>query len=100
MNTLPTANSGHPSFSNPAISQLAIGPQAYDNFVALARNPILTAGEYVVVIGGLLHGLNGIRIVFTSFGRGAVRQKQLFYALMTLAGVAILYFGFRMFGGG
>lgn len=83
-----------------ALGQLALGPGAYDRFIALAHNPLFIAGEYLVVAAGLLHGLNGLRIVYTSLGKGAAYQKPLFYALMSLALVAILYFGFRMFGGG
>ena len=83
-----------------ALGQLALGSKAYDHFIALAHNPLLLAGEYLVVLGGMLHGLNGLRIAFTSLGNGAAYQKPLFYAMMSLALVVILYFGIRMFGGG
>ena len=79
------------------LGQLAKGPAGYDGFLALVRNPIGIAGELLVVAGGILHGLNGIRIVFTTFGISVTRQKQLFYALMAVALVVILIFGIRMF---
>jgi succinate dehydrogenase / fumarate reductase cytochrome b subunit len=50
-----------------------------------------------VVAGGILHGLNGLRIVLTTFGVSVTRQKQLFFGLMTLAFIAILIFAVRMF---
>src|SRR5512139_2886845 len=64
------------------LGQLAKGPEGYDSFVALVRQPIYIAGELLVVAAGILHGLNGIRIVLTTFGVSVTRQKQLFYALM------------------
>ena len=62
------------------LGQLAKGPEGYDSFLALVRNPIAIAGELLVVAAGILHGLNGIRIVLTTFGVSVTRQKQLFYA--------------------
>lgn len=79
------------------LGQLAKGPQAYDGFVALMHNPITIAGELLIVAAGILHGLNGVRIVLTTFGVGVTRQKQLFFALMGIALVAILIFAVRMF---
>ncbi len=83
-----------------ALGQLALGPAAYNSFIGLVRNPIFMAGEYLVVAAGFLHGINGLRVGLTSFGIGVQYQKQIFYSLMTLALIAILYFGIRMFGGG
>jgi len=79
------------------LSQLAIGPQAYDNFLALMSNPMIIFGEVLVVAAGIIHGLNGIRIVLTTFGVGVTRQKQLFYGLMAVALIAAFVFAFRMF---
>jgi len=79
------------------LGQLAQGPAAYDGFVALMKNPSVIVGEMLVVAAGILHGLNGIRIILTTFGVSITRQKQLFYALMAVGVVAILIFGIRMF---
>jgi succinate dehydrogenase / fumarate reductase cytochrome b subunit len=79
------------------LGQLAKGPDAYDGFIALVRNPVFLAGELLVVAAALIHGLNGIRIGISSFGYAAGKQKQLFIGLMTVAIIAILYFAIRMF---
>ena len=79
------------------LGQLAKGPEAYDGFVHLMQNPFVIVGELLVVAAGILHGLNGIRIVLTTFGVSITRQKQLFYGLMAVAVIAILVFGIRMF---
>jgi succinate dehydrogenase / fumarate reductase cytochrome b subunit len=82
------------------LGQLAKGPEAFDGFIALVKNPVFKTGEYLVVVAGLLHGLNGLRIALTSFALGVPQQRQLFYAFMVLGGAACLYFALRMFGGG
>jgi len=79
------------------LGQLAKGPEAYDGFVELMHNPFVLIGELLVVAAGILHGLNGIRIILTTFGIGVTYQKPLFYTLMAVALIAILIFGIRMF---
>lgn len=79
------------------LGRLAQGPGAYDQFLELTENPFIKLGEWAVVAAAILHGLNGIRIVLTSFGVGVTRQKQLFYGFMALAAVIILIFTARMY---
>lgn len=78
---------------------LAQGPEAYDRFLELTENPIVKLGELLVVAAVILHGLNGIRIILTSFDIGVSRQKQLFYGFMALAVIVILVFTVRMYAG-
>ncbi len=79
------------------LGKLAQGPAAYDQFLALTENPWIKLGEWLVVAAAILHGLNGIRILLTSFGVGATRQKQLFVGLMAIALLVILFFTVRMY---
>ena len=79
------------------LGKLAQGPGAYDEFLKLTENPFIKLGELAVVAAAILHGLNGIRIILTSFGVGVTRQKQLFYGLMAIAVVVILIFVARMY---
>lgn len=81
------------------LGRLAQGPEAYDSFLQLTENPIVKLGELLVVAAVILHGLNGIRIILTSFDIGVARQKQLFYGFMALAVVVILFFTVRMYAG-
>lgn len=79
------------------LGRLAQGPGAYDEFLLLTENPLIKLGEWAVVAAAILHGLNGIRVVLTSFGVGVTRQKQLFYGLMAVALIVILIFTARMY---
>jgi succinate dehydrogenase / fumarate reductase cytochrome b subunit len=81
------------------LNQLAQGPGAYDGFLKLTESPVVKLGELAVVAAAILHGLNGIRIILTSFGIGVSVQKQLFYGFMALSLVAILFFAARMYLG-
>jgi succinate dehydrogenase / fumarate reductase, cytochrome b subunit len=79
------------------LGRFAQGPGAYDEFLALTENPWIKLGEWAVVAAAILHGLNGIRIILTSFGVGVTRQKQLFYGFMLIAVFVILLFTARMY---
>lgn len=78
---------------------LSRGPESYDGFLALIHSPIFIFGELLVVAAGFIHGLNGIRVILTSFGIGVTTQKQLFYGLMAVSVIATVVFAIRMFGG-
>ncbi|MGB8215131.1 MAG: succinate dehydrogenase, cytochrome b556 subunit [Anaerolineales bacterium] len=79
------------------LSLLAKGPSGYTSFLNLAHSPLFTFGELIVVAAVILHGLNGIRIILTTFGVSVTHQKQLFYVLMGIAIIVILVFGIHMF---
>ncbi|CAG0931438.1 succinate dehydrogenase / fumarate reductase, cytochrome b subunit [Thermoflexales bacterium] len=61
------------------LSQLAVGPAAWDNFVALAKSPAVLLLDVVLIIGILAHGLNGIRLTLIGFGLGVPRQKLMLW---------------------
>lgn len=79
------------------LGKLAQGPGAYDEFLLLTENPFIKLGEWAVVAAAILHGLNGIRVILTSFGVGVTRQKRLFFGLMAVAVVIILIFTAKMY---
>ncbi len=80
-----------------ALGQMALGQEAYDNFIHLAHLPVFKIAEMFVIAGGLIHGLNGIRIGLTSFGIASVHQKLIFAGLMVVALAGLVFFGIKMF---
>jgi succinate dehydrogenase / fumarate reductase cytochrome b subunit len=66
------------------LSQLAIGPAAWDGFVATAKSPAFLLLDIVLIIGMLAHGLNGIRLSLIGFGIGVPRQKVMLWIGLAL----------------
>ena len=81
------------------LGKLAEGPASYDGFINFAKNPFIKFGEMFVIAAVAIHGLNGLRIALTSFGIAVPHQKKLFVVLMILAGISIIFFGWKMFLG-
>jgi len=79
------------------LSQLAGGTGAYDKFIAAIHNPVFTFLEVLVVMAGMMHGLNGVRIVLNSFGVAIRYQKILLIVLLSVAVIISLVFAVRMF---
>ena len=79
------------------LGKLAIGPEAYDNFIKFAHTPVIKIAEMLVIAAGLIHGLNGIRIGLTSFGIGSRQQKAIFAGMMVVALIGLVFFGIKMF---
>ncbi len=79
------------------LGTLARGPEAYGTFMAIIEAPIFKIGELLVVAAAIMHGLNGIRIILTSFGIGIPSQKQTFWIFMVISAITTLFFAIRMF---
>ena len=81
------------------LGQLADGPDAYDRFLRFIEHPFFKLGELLVIAGGLIHGLNGIRITLTTFGIAVRWQRQLFALVMLLSLAGMVIFGYKLFFG-
>ncbi|WP_322509511.1 hypothetical protein [Anaerolinea sp.] len=79
------------------LGKLAKGPEAFDTFIATAKQPIIVFGEMLVIIAGLYHGFNGLRIALNSFGIAVPAQRQFLYAVAGITLVGTIIFGVRMF---
>jgi succinate dehydrogenase / fumarate reductase cytochrome b subunit len=66
------------------LSQLALGPSAWDGFVATAKSPAFLMLDVVLIVGILVHGLNGIRLALIGFGIGVPRQKVMLWIGLAL----------------
>jgi succinate dehydrogenase cytochrome b subunit len=81
------------------LSMLARGPDAWDQFVDIALSPPFLALDVLLLVGMLIHGLNGIRVGLIGLGLVASRQRAMFIALMTIAALVALVGALRIFGG-
>ncbi len=67
------------------LSLLAQGPNAWNDFVRLARSPWFLVLDIVLIAAILIHGLNGIRVTLVGLGIGVARHKVTFVGLMAAA---------------
>jgi succinate dehydrogenase / fumarate reductase cytochrome b subunit len=79
------------------LNQLTIGPDAWDGFVALARSPIFLVLDVILIIGLLVHGLNGLRLALVGFGLGVPRHKAMLWIGAALAAILTLLSALAIF---
>ncbi len=71
------------------LSLLAKGPRAWDDFVALAKSPLILPLDVILLAGILYHGLNGVRIALIGVGIGVRQHKTMFWTLMVIVAVLL-----------
>jgi succinate dehydrogenase / fumarate reductase cytochrome b subunit len=78
------------------LSLLARGPGSWDSFVSLARRPFFLWLDVVLVVGLLVHGLNGVRAALVGTGLVVSRHQALFVALMLLGALVAVVAAVRI----
>lgn len=66
------------------LSLLAQGASGWDAFIALAKTPLFLALDVILLVGLLIHGLNGLRVTLNALNIGVAAQKQLFVIVIAL----------------
>lgn len=79
------------------LSLLAQGASGWDAFIALAKTPLFLALDVILLIGLLIHGLNGLRVTLNALNIGVAAQKQLFIVVIALVVLLGLTGAIRIF---
>jgi len=58
------------------VGSRAWGGEAYEATIAALRGPVYDAGLYVMVLGLLFHGLNGIRLILAELGISVGKPRR------------------------
>ncbi|MER3457657.1 MAG: hypothetical protein C4309_02515 [Chloroflexota bacterium] len=66
------------------LSLLAQGASGWDAFITLAKTPLFLALDVILLVGLLIHGLNGLRVTLNALNIGVAAQKQLFVVVIAL----------------
>jgi succinate dehydrogenase / fumarate reductase cytochrome b subunit len=79
------------------LTTIAVSPNAYEQFLVVARSPFGLLFDVVLVLLILYHGLNGLRIMYAALA-GKIEQHQAqFWGVVTLSVVLTLYAAFLIF---
>ncbi len=79
------------------LSRLRGGPASWDSFLALVRSPVFLILDGILLLGVLLHGLNGLRLTLIGLNIGLRWQKSSFWAILGLSILLALWGTARFF---
>ena len=79
------------------LSRLRGGPESWDSFLALVRSPLFLILDGILLLGALIHGLNGLRLTLIGLNIGLRWQKASFWAILGLALLLTLWGTARLF---
>ncbi|MHB9146367.1 MAG: succinate dehydrogenase, cytochrome b556 subunit [Symbiobacteriia bacterium] len=66
------------------------GGTAFDLRMAGLRNPLAAAGEFILFLAVVYHGINGVRVLLFDVGIGVRRQKPLFWGVLGISALIIV----------
>jgi len=78
------------------LNRLRGGPGSWDGFLALVRSPVFLILDGILLLGVLLHGLNGLRLTLIGMNLGLRWQKLSFWAILGLSILLALWGTIRL----
>ena len=67
------------------ISMLAFKPEAYDQFLVIARSPLGLTFDVVLILLILYHGLNGLRIIYATLAGKIEQHRWQFWTVLVVS---------------
>jgi len=79
------------------LTTIAFSPQAYDQFLVIARSPLGLLFDVGLILLLLYHSLNGLRIIAITFIGKIEQQSGQFWAVVAVSVVLTLFSAFLIF---
>lgn len=79
------------------LTPIAFSPNAYDQFLVIARSPLGLIFDVGLILLLLYHGPNGLRIIYTSLAGRIEPQRGLFWGVVGLSLLLTAYSALLIF---
>ena len=83
-----------------SLTTLAFSPDAYNQFLVVAKSPFGLLFDVGLVLLLLYHGFNGLRIIYAALAGKIEQHRGQFWAVVALSVVLTLYSAFLIFSHG
>jgi succinate dehydrogenase / fumarate reductase cytochrome b subunit len=79
------------------LTSLTFGEDVYEAFIATTVTPTFLAFDILLVLVGVYHGVNGLRLILHEFGFAYDARKPLLYLSYVVILVAWLYASYKLY---
>jgi succinate dehydrogenase / fumarate reductase cytochrome b subunit len=79
------------------LTTIAFSPNAYDQFLVVAKSPLGLLFDVVLVLLLLFHGMNGLRVIYAALAGKIEQHRSQFWTVVALTIVLTLYSAFLIF---
>lgn len=73
------------------LTSIAVSPDAYNQFLGIARSPLGLAFDVGLILLVVYHGLNGLRIIYATLAGKIERHEFQFWLVVALTLVVTVY---------
>ncbi|AGK62173.1 succinate dehydrogenase subunit C [Archaeoglobus sulfaticallidus PM70-1] len=79
------------------LTSIRLGKEVYDIFISTTVTPTFLAFDLLLVLAGVYHGINGVRLIIHEFALGYELRKSLLYLTYILVLIVWLYASYVMY---
>jgi succinate dehydrogenase / fumarate reductase cytochrome b subunit len=79
------------------LTSIAFSPDAYNQFLVIARSPLGLAFDVGLIVLLLYHGLNGLRIIYATLAGKIERHEAQFWLVVAVSFLVTLYSALLIF---
>jgi succinate dehydrogenase / fumarate reductase cytochrome b subunit len=79
------------------LTSIRIGREVYEYFTSTTLTPAFLIFDILLVLAGVYHGVNGLRLILHEFGLGYELRRPLLYLCYLLTLVLWLYASYQMY---
>jgi succinate dehydrogenase / fumarate reductase cytochrome b subunit len=79
------------------LTSLTFGEKVYEAFIATTVTPAFLAFDILLVLAGVYHGVNGLRLILHEFGFAYDARRPLLYLSYVVILVVWLYASYKLY---
>ena len=79
------------------LTSIRMGREVFESFIATTVTPQFLIFDILLVLAGVYHGVNGLRLILHEFGLAYESRKAVLYASVAIAFIVWLIASYRMY---
>jgi len=79
------------------LTSIRMGKEVFESFIATTVTPQFLIFDILLILAGIYHGVNGLRLIIHEFGLAYESRKSILYISVAIALIVWLIASYRMY---